>query len=52
MTIKELRFIEDVLKKIKNPDQFVDKALAFINKDLAIYNARKGQLRNITNYDY
>ena len=50
MTINELKHVNKVLSKITNPDEQVAKAVAYINKDLAAYAARKGQL--IEQYDY
>lgn len=51
MTIKELRHVDEVLSRIKNPDEQVEKAKAFINKDLATYAARKGQLKEMYSYE-
>ncbi len=45
MTRKELEYVRTMLERIKDKDQFVAKAIAFIDKDIAIYNARRGQLR-------
>lgn len=52
MTIKELQFIDKILNRIKYPDEQVNKAKSFINKDLASYAARKGQLREQYEYEY
>lgn len=46
MTIKELEYIMKVLDRIKDPDEHILKAKAYVEKDLAIYAARKGQLRD------
>lgn len=50
MNKKELLKVKEVLNKIKNPDERVALAIAYVNKDLAAYAARKGQL--IEQYDY
>lgn len=44
MTKKELLFIAKLLSLIKGPDEQVAKAIAYVNKDLAQYDARRGQL--------
>lgn len=46
MTIKELQYIKKVLEHIKDPDDHVRKAMAFIEKNLASYAACRGQLRD------
>lgn len=46
MTIKELEYVKKVLQRIKDPDQHIEKALAYIEKDLKNYAACKGQLRD------
>lgn len=51
MTKKELQFIEKILYRIKNRDEQVEKAIAYIYKDLAQYAARKGQLMEQYDYD-
>ena len=50
MTREELNYVAKILMRIKDPDEHVAKAIAYINKDLAQYNARRGQLKD--NYDY
>ena len=52
MTKKSLELLEKVLLKIKNPDGNVIKALADIRRDLAIYDSRKGQLKESYDYDW
>lgn len=52
MTKKELQFIMSILNRIKPIDEQVDKAIAYVNKDLAQYNARKGQLKDQYEPDY
>lgn len=49
MTIRELKYILKVLEHINPQDEHIKKAIAFVCKDLAIYDARKGQLRD--NYE-
>lgn len=51
MTKRELQFIGDLLYKIKDPDEQVAKAISYVNKDLAQYEARKGQLKDQYEYD-
>lgn len=45
MNKQELQFIEKLLERVKDPDGNVAKALAYVRKDLAAYEARRGQLR-------
>lgn len=52
MTIKELRFIDNLLARIQPQDEQVKKAQAYVNKDLAIFAARKGQLKEMYERDY
>jgi hypothetical protein len=49
MTKKELEYVKNILTKITPKDQHVEKAIAFVEKDIKIYEARKGQLRD--NYE-
>lgn len=49
MNKKELQFIEQVLVRCTPFDSKLAKAVALVRKDLACYEARKGQLRE--NYD-
>jgi len=51
MTKKELYFIKELLKRIKSQDEQVIKAISFIDKNLACYNACKGQLRDFYETD-
>lgn len=51
MTKQELRYVAELLKRIKGPDEHVQKAIAYVNKDLASYEARKGQMKNQYDYD-
>ena len=44
MTKKELQYLLKLLSRIKPQDEHVAKAIAFVEKDLAIYDARRGQL--------
>lgn len=50
MTRKELEFIKTLLSRIKPQDGQVNKALAYVDKDIAQFESRKGQLRE--QYDY
>lgn len=45
MTRKELEYIVKILNRIKDPDEHIAKALSYLNKDIANYNARRGQLK-------
>lgn len=47
----ELNHILKLLERIKNTDEQVEKAKAFIRKDLANMNARRGQLRDTYDID-
>lgn len=46
MNRRELDHVKKVLEHIKIPDEQVRKALAFVDKDIAIYEARRGSLRD------
>lgn len=46
MTRVELDYVLKILNHIKDPDEHVEKAKAFINKDIASYEARRGQLKD------
>lgn len=46
MTRAELDYLKKILTRIKNPDAHVEKAIAFVDKDIALYNSRRGQLRD------
>lgn len=50
MNRKELNHILMILNRIKDPDSKIAEAIAYVNKDLAIYDSRRGQLR--ADYDY
>lgn len=52
MNRRELKYIESVLERVKDPDGHVAKALAFVRKDLASYDARVGQLRDSYDADW
>lgn len=45
MTTKELEYIKNLLLHIKPQDVMVAKAIAFVDKNLAVYKACNGQLR-------
>lgn len=49
MTRTELQYVRKVLERVKDPDGYVAKAVALVDKDLANYDARRGQMRD--NYD-
>lgn len=44
MKREDLDFIAKLLGKIRPQDAQVAKALSFVQRDLAIYDARRGQL--------
>jgi hypothetical protein len=50
MKRKELEHIKHVLAKIENPDGNVQRAIAYLEKDIAMYDSRRGQLQEM--YDY
>jgi hypothetical protein len=52
MTRKELEYVNKVLNRIKDPDEHVAKAIAYVNKDLAQFDSRRGQLRDQYESDY
>lgn len=45
MTRKELEHVKKVLEHIGNPDGNTIKAIAYVEKNLRIYDSQKGQLR-------
>jgi hypothetical protein len=45
MNKKELQYLEQVLTRCTPLDSKLARALALVRKDLAAYEARKGQLR-------
>lgn len=45
MTRQETNEILRVLMRIKEPDGFVQKAIAICNKQIAAYNSRRGRLK-------
>jgi len=51
MTKQQLIYVREIINKIKEPDEHVAKAIAYINKDLAEYAARRGQLKDQYDYD-
>jgi len=52
MTKKDLELILKVLDKIKNPDTYVIECQHIIKRNIEIYNQRKGQLREMHDYEY
>lgn len=46
MTVKELQYVMKILERIKDPDEHIEKAKAYIDKDLKVYAARRGQLKD------
>lgn len=51
MTKIELEHIKLVLSRIKYPDGHVKQAMASVDRKLAEYEARRGQLRDTYDYD-
>ena len=45
MTRRELETVLKVLGRIKEPDAHVLEAIFIVNKQIEMYNGRKGQLR-------
>lgn len=52
MTKRELEYVLKLLGRIKDTDPHVAKAVAYLKKDLAQYEARRGQLREQYDTDY
>lgn len=46
MTKKDTQYVLKVLERIKNPDEHILKAIAFVKRDLANFEAMRGQLRD------
>lgn len=51
MTKKELLYVSKVLNRIKPLDEHIMKAIKYIEKDLASYEAMRGQLKDQYEYD-
>lgn len=49
MKLEDLKHIKTILGRISVQDGHVRKAIASVERDIAIYEARKGQIRD--NYD-
>jgi sigma54-dependent transcription regulator len=45
VTRRELEYVRTILERIKDQDDHVAKAIALVDKDLANYNTRAGQMR-------
>lgn len=45
MTRREINDVLKILVRIKEPDGFVQKAIAICNKQIAAYNSRRGRLK-------
>ena len=53
MNRKELEHIKKVLEHIKNPNEQVALAMAYVEKDIKNYDSRRGQIRRETDsFDY
>lgn len=52
MTRKEYELMLKVLEKIKNPDTYVTECIHNVKKELLRYDRRRGQLREMAEYDY
>lgn len=52
MTKKQLILLKKVLEKIKNPDTYVTECLHNVDRNLLIYERCKGQLREMSDYEY
>lgn len=52
MKREDLDFIKKLLLKVTPQDVQVAKALAFVERDIAIYEARRGQLLEQIDDDY
>lgn len=44
MTKEDLFFLEDLFKRVKNPDARIQRAKAIIDREVAIYNAKVDRL--------
>ena len=51
MTRKELEHVKKVLSLITNPDGNVVRAIAYIVKNIKLYDSKKGQLKKQYEYD-
>jgi hypothetical protein len=51
MTRKDLNYIKSLLMRTKPMDEHVIKAISFIDRDIAIFDAHSGQLKEMYSYD-
>lgn len=49
MTRQQLEYVLKILEHVKDQDVHIEKAKAYIQKDIAQYNASRGQLKD--NYE-
>ena len=52
MKKKEFELLLRVLEKIKNPDTYVIECIHNVKRDLIRFERRKGQLREMADFDY
>jgi len=52
MTKKECEYVLKILERITNPDEHIEKAKAYIKKDIAHYNTYHRQLKDNYESDY
>ena len=51
MTTKELNVVLHCLEKIKKPNPFVEEAIAYVKKDLAIRDQQSNAMRDMNRPD-
>jgi hypothetical protein len=52
MTRKECEHIKKILERIKPEDEQVQLGIAYIDKQLAIFNAQRGQMKEHYDSDF
>lgn len=48
----DLEYIKKLLERIKPQDEHVAKAIAFVERDLSIYNSKRGQIKDMYSDPY
>lgn len=51
MTKKELQLVLKILERIKEPDGHVQEAIHSVKKNIAVFESKRGQLRDMYEFD-
>ena len=52
MTTKELNVVLNCLEHVQKPNAFVDEAIAYVRKDLAIRDQQRSDMRDMNKRDW